>query len=843
MTAVAACLFLIAVALALWSYAGYPAVLRGLSARVSPSPPSAGPEPDVEVLVSAAEEEAVIGERVSNLLAQHSGGSLLVSIGCDGSRDSTPARAREAAASDGRVRVAEFPQRRGKASVLNDLVSAATAPVLIFTDANTRFEPGAVARLAAAFRDPAVGAACGRLVLEPAGAARTPEVQFWERETGLKEAEGRLGVCLGANGGIYAARRELIEPLAADTALDDFLIPARIAAKGWRSVFVPDAVAREEMPADGSGEIARRFRIGIGAGQVLRREWSLFRARRHPLLTLAFCSRKVARWLAPLLLMASGARRGRKPDAAAGRTRPPPDRGRLPDRFPSVAPRHRIGRKALLFRRDQPGSFGRSPRRSPRRAAARLVPPPRRGARRHGRVVAARGQSLFRSSAFLGDALCAAVALYLAFFLRTRVSIPGTDTLLPPEKVRFTFGNLVLIAGAQTLSLSLFGLYGARDRFRDPLGRLLLPALFFQLLALASIYFFAFAQPYAFPRSVLLLYILLDALLLTLWRLALGRLLPQAAPPGRDHRNGARGGPHRGRHSPAPLDGRRSRRGHRRGGEHGRPPPARVARADRRDRLPRDDRRDHPDSGSRVLEGPDLRDDSGRMAGRAARLALSVRDDDRAAALPHRRRPASPRSANATSGRIRRALEARPSTCSSPGFSSCSFRRCSSSPPSSSGRRRRAVSSIARGGSERTAGSSSSGSSGPCVRGPRSKRERSSPSRATPGSRSSGRLLRAGRVDEIPQLWNVLLGDMSLVGPRPERPEFAEGYAGSVAGYTLRHSVRPGLTGLAQISGDYATEPEIKLRYDLAYLNNWSLGLDVSILLRTLPVVLTRRGI
>jgi exopolysaccharide biosynthesis polyprenyl glycosylphosphotransferase len=106
-----------------------------------------------------------------------------------------------------------------------------------------------------------------------------------------------------------------------------------------------------------------------------------------------------------------------------------------------------------------------------------------------------------------------------------------------------------------------------------------------------------------------------------------------------------------------------------------------------------------------------------------------------------------------------------------------------------------------------------------------------------------GRTLRAARIDEVPQLWNVLRGDMSLVGPRPERPEFAERFARTVSGYALRHAARPGLTGLAQVSGEYSTEPDIKLRYDLAYLNNWSFGLDLAILLRTLPVVLTRRGV
>ncbi|HSS44391.1 MAG TPA: sugar transferase, partial [Thermoanaerobaculia bacterium] len=116
-------------------------------------------------------------------------------------------------------------------------------------------------------------------------------------------------------------------------------------------------------------------------------------------------------------------------------------------------------------------------------------------------------------------------------------------------------------------------------------------------------------------------------------------------------------------------------------------------------------------------------------------------------------------------------------------------------------------------------------------------------SRGDPRVTAIGRVLRATRIDEIPQLWNVLLGDMSLVGPRPERPEFSVQFEQSVPGYSLRHAVRPGLTGLAQVSGEYSTEPEIKLRYDLAYVNNWTLGLDLAILLRTLPVVLARRGV
>jgi hypothetical protein len=123
----------------------------------------------------------------------------------------------------------------------------------------------------------------------------------------LKEAEGRLGICLGANGAIYAARRTSIEPLPAGSAMDDFLIPARIARRGERVVFVAEAVAREVAGANVAAEVSRRFRIGAGAGQILRQETWLFDPRRHGLLSVAFLSRKAARWIAPVLILAAAA--------------------------------------------------------------------------------------------------------------------------------------------------------------------------------------------------------------------------------------------------------------------------------------------------------------------------------------------------------------------------------------------------------------------------------------------------------------------------------------------------------------------------------------------------------
>lgn len=101
-----------------------------------------------------------------------------------------------------------------------------------------------------------------------------------------------------------------------------------------------------------------------------------------------------------------------------------------------------------------------------------------------------------------------------------------------------------------------------------------------------------------------------------------------------------------------------------------------------------------------------------------------------------------------------------------------------------------------------------------------------------------GRFLRATRLDELPQLWNVLIGDMSLVGPRPERPIFVQQFQSRNPEYGLRHAVKPGITGLAQVMGRYDTSPDNKLRFDLLYISTYSPWLDLLILIWTIQVVL-----
>ena len=104
-----------------------------------------------------------------------------------------------------------------------------------------------------------------------------------------------------------------------------------------------------------------------------------------------------------------------------------------------------------------------------------------------------------------------------------------------------------------------------------------------------------------------------------------------------------------------------------------------------------------------------------------------------------------------------------------------------------------------------------------------------------------GRFLRATRIDELPQLWNVLKGEMSLVGPRPERPFFTEQFNRAIPGYEYRHYVKGGITGLAQVEGRYSTQASDKLRFDLIYAQDMSPLGDLRILLHTVKVMLMKR--
>jgi cellulose synthase/poly-beta-1,6-N-acetylglucosamine synthase-like glycosyltransferase len=307
-------IFWLALGLVAFSYLGYPIVLavwdgvrEALSAIrfVGGGPdrrtrPDAQAWPRVTVVFSAFDEEACIRAKIENCLAlEYPEDRLEIVVGCDGCTDRTASIAREVGGA--RVQVLELSPRSGKASVLSRLVPTAQGDVVILTDANVMLDPGAIRALARRFRDPGVGAVVGRLRLYNPTRREFEESIYWKYETALKYYEGKHGCVLGANGGIYAIRRLLFSPLRPDTITDDFVIPVRIAARGWSVPFEPEAIAYEETTEDTAREFARRARIGAGNWQALARVPDLLDPRTG-FLCFSFVSHKLLRWATPLLL-------------------------------------------------------------------------------------------------------------------------------------------------------------------------------------------------------------------------------------------------------------------------------------------------------------------------------------------------------------------------------------------------------------------------------------------------------------------------------------------------------------------------------------------------------------
>jgi cellulose synthase/poly-beta-1,6-N-acetylglucosamine synthase-like glycosyltransferase len=290
----------------LYTYLGYPALLWLLSRFVPHRAlPHGEPRmwPDVSILVAAYNEEQVIGDRLCNLAALHYPAARVeILVGSDGSTDRTCEIV--AANPDPRIRLLAFPDRRGKASVLNDLVAAARGDVVVLTDANTYFFPDAVRELVATLeRRPTTCAVVGRVDIHSSVAAGNLDGAYWAYETWIKTLESRFGSVLGANGSIYAFRRARFQPIPPEAIVDDFLIPMlmRLRVAG-EVVFLPAARAWEASPARVVDEFRRRVRIGAGDLQALTWTWQLLLPWKG-MVAFSYFSHKVLRWLVPFLLL------------------------------------------------------------------------------------------------------------------------------------------------------------------------------------------------------------------------------------------------------------------------------------------------------------------------------------------------------------------------------------------------------------------------------------------------------------------------------------------------------------------------------------------------------------
>jgi cellulose synthase/poly-beta-1,6-N-acetylglucosamine synthase-like glycosyltransferase len=292
-------LFWIALFLLVYSYLIYPLILRLTVVPKTVKLTTPEQWPSVDIIIAAYNEESCIKERIENALAQDYQGHLQILVASDGSQDKTG----EIIESffDERVQAYNFEKNRGKISVLNDLVFKSVADILVFSDANTDFNVDAVTILVESFSGN-VGAVSGELILETEDGNQNLDGLYWRYEQFLKKCESELGSLLGANGAIYALKRELYLPLSTDTIVDDFCIVMNVKKQGFDVLYNDTAIAKEEVAPSLGDEVGRRIRIGIGNYKAFFANlWALSPAK--GLLSWCYWSHKVLRWFAPHLML------------------------------------------------------------------------------------------------------------------------------------------------------------------------------------------------------------------------------------------------------------------------------------------------------------------------------------------------------------------------------------------------------------------------------------------------------------------------------------------------------------------------------------------------------------
>lgn len=291
-----------------YTYIGYPIILI---IAVGLKPKRAGKqgnqqvafEPEVCLFVTAYNEKDFVRQKVENSLQlDYPKEKIQYLWVTDGSDDGTPEILKEYKHNQ----VYHLPERNGKMHAMNRGMKFVKTPFVIFSDTNTLLNRDAIRNIVSCFVDDHVGCVAGeKRILEQEAdmAPAAGEGLYWKYESWVKSMDAELNSAVGAVGELFSIRTSLFEEVEPDTILDDFIISLRIARKGYKIEYAPDAFAEEAASLNVKEEMKRKIRIAAGGMQSLFRLMPLLNPFRYGILSWQFFSHKVLRWtLAPVSL-------------------------------------------------------------------------------------------------------------------------------------------------------------------------------------------------------------------------------------------------------------------------------------------------------------------------------------------------------------------------------------------------------------------------------------------------------------------------------------------------------------------------------------------------------------
>ncbi len=302
-------LFWILIALIFYTYIGYGIVLFvliTLKRLIWKKPASINLEelPDVTILIAAYNEQDYVQVKVENTSKLNYPAEKLHQIWVtDGSTDKTP----ELLQAYPSIELLHKPERNGKIAAMNRGIKYVKTPIVIFSDANTLLGTESIMKIAEMFKNPKTGCVSGEKRImndEKEAASAAGEGLYWKYESTLKRWDAELYSAVGAAGELFAIRTELFNEVEGDTLLDDFIISLRVAMRGYKIDYNPDAYAIETASANVKEELKRKIRIAAGGIQSVIRLYPLLNIFKYGMLSFQYISHRVLRWtVTPIALL------------------------------------------------------------------------------------------------------------------------------------------------------------------------------------------------------------------------------------------------------------------------------------------------------------------------------------------------------------------------------------------------------------------------------------------------------------------------------------------------------------------------------------------------------------